>query len=298
MWRPRAGPREPGAWDVVVYNVLGRFRMRSFGTLMHLGLQLGGAAAAVLMLAGCPAAEECRYGEQTHAVGAVFASSDGCNTCSCEAGGSVACTLRGCVAPDAGTHDGAADARGGDAADVSANADASSGAETGGDSLTDAGAGDDAGPDTRACVQNALCVRGGHFDRQICQCVAGDDAGGGDDGGHNDTPRVIVTAAACGTTIPAKLGAPIVVSLASTYWQFKPATPARVLQQRGETVYAPGASCPPFPGSGCGTATATFDSVADGTAVISATRGSCGEALACAHGEGQDRCTITVIVAR
>jgi hypothetical protein len=44
----------------------------------------------------------CTYNGVTHAVGSTFPSSDGCNTCSCAAGGQVACTLRACP-PDAGT---------------------------------------------------------------------------------------------------------------------------------------------------------------------------------------------------
>jgi hypothetical protein len=43
----------------------------------------------------------CTFGGMTYPVGASFPAGDGCNTCSCTAGGQVACTLRACP-PDAG----------------------------------------------------------------------------------------------------------------------------------------------------------------------------------------------------
>ncbi len=43
----------------------------------------------------------CLYGGVTYTVGSAFASSDGCNTCSCTTAG-ILCTLRACL-PDAGT---------------------------------------------------------------------------------------------------------------------------------------------------------------------------------------------------
>src|SRR5665811_2064237 len=38
----------------------------------------------------------CDYLGKSYPVGASFTSSDGCNTCSCQSGGYVACTLRAC----------------------------------------------------------------------------------------------------------------------------------------------------------------------------------------------------------
>jgi hypothetical protein len=40
---------------------------------------------------------DCTYDGQSYAAGDSFPSSDGCNSCSCTAGGAVACTLRACV---------------------------------------------------------------------------------------------------------------------------------------------------------------------------------------------------------
>ena len=106
-----------------------------------------------------------------------------------------------------------------------------------------------------------------------------------------------LTDATCGTAVTAKLGERLVVSLASTYWQFQDSPPTSPIQQKGTTVYAGGLNCPSYPGSGCGTATATFDILGSGQAVISASRTTCGEAVACDHGEGKNQCTITVNVA-
>jgi hypothetical protein len=39
----------------------------------------------------------CLYGGQSHPVGEGFPSTDGCNTCSCEKNGAVACTLKACA---------------------------------------------------------------------------------------------------------------------------------------------------------------------------------------------------------
>lgn len=55
-------------------------------------------------LTACPTTDggtsSCGYLGKTYPVGASFPSSDGCNTCSCQSGGDVACTLRACF--DAG----------------------------------------------------------------------------------------------------------------------------------------------------------------------------------------------------
>ncbi len=44
---------------------------------------------------------------------------------------------------------------------------------------------------------------------------------------------------------------------------------------------ASGASCPAFPGSGCGTVTATYTAGHTGTTELTAHRDTCGEALRC-----------------
>src|SRR4051812_19743281 len=58
-------------------------------------------------LAGCgPFGSGTRlYGGTRYHSGDSFPSEDGCNTCSCGAQGDVACTLRACALPDAGSGD-------------------------------------------------------------------------------------------------------------------------------------------------------------------------------------------------
>src|SRR6478609_3764076 len=68
---------------------------------MTFGRCLLGVAALVAAV-GCSAVgqdpgEGCVYGGVSHPTGAVFKSTDGCNTCSCDAQGQVACTLAACL---------------------------------------------------------------------------------------------------------------------------------------------------------------------------------------------------------
>ena len=48
-------------------------------------------------LTGCPELEVCVVDGTTYQLGDSFQSSDGCNTCTCEEGGSVSCTTMGCL---------------------------------------------------------------------------------------------------------------------------------------------------------------------------------------------------------
>jgi predicted secreted protein len=99
------------------------------------------------------------------------------------------------------------------------------------------------------------------------------------------------TDAANGQTISIRLGHTLTVTLNSTYWTFNGSSNPSVLEQAGQPTYE-GTSC--VPGGGCGTASIRFKALAPGTAVVSATRTTCGEALAC--GPDQSRYSITVIV--
>jgi hypothetical protein len=67
--------------------------------------------APVLMGLGCDLLplhnDQCTYAGRRHDQGDTFPSADGCNTCSCSSGGSIACTKRACLPPDAGTSDAA-----------------------------------------------------------------------------------------------------------------------------------------------------------------------------------------------
>jgi len=61
---------------------------------------LGFLALCTLGQLGCtgPGSDICRYNGRDYHAGDTFPAADGCNTCSCTAGGSVGCTERACIA--------------------------------------------------------------------------------------------------------------------------------------------------------------------------------------------------------
>lgn len=81
-------------------------------------------------------------------------------------------------------------------------------------------------------------------------------------------------------------GSTIQVVLASIYWMFPPAIKPSVLAPVGTPVTAPAPIGTCMPGVGCGTVTATYKAVGTGTATISASRTTCGEALVCTGDNG------------
>ncbi len=98
-----------------------------------------------------------------------------------------------------------------------------------------------------------------------------------------------------GTTVSVTKGTTIVVVLNSTYWKFpNPPNPA-VVQQQGDVVVtaAPPGTC--IPGGGCGTSSVTSIAVGIGSAQISASRTTCGEAMLCTGKAGSYSVQIVVI---
>lgn len=83
---------------------------------------------------------------------------------------------------------------------------------------------------------------------------------------------------ASGRRIAVHVGDLVEAELGSTYWSFTTA-PTPVLRAAGSPVTSPGTGC--VAGSGCGTITAQYRVVAAGTAVVTAVRTLCGEALRC-----------------
>jgi hypothetical protein len=94
-----------------------------------------------------------------------------------------------------------------------------------------------------------------------------------------------------GRTVAVRKGETISVTLGSTYWQFDPSSDPAVLRAIGEPVYVRGKCAV---GEGCGTVTQAFQALNTGTAVISARRTSCGEALACQPDQKSYTLTVTV----
>jgi hypothetical protein len=109
-------------------------------------------------------------------------------------------------------------------------------------------------------------------------------------------PRVIVVRDdANGKTVPARAGDRIELILSSSYWSVTGSSAPRVLREDGPAVLLPRpSSCPTIPGLGCVPVQADFTALTGGTAVIRASRSSCGEALRCMP--DQTRFTVIVVV--
>ncbi|GAB7185046.1 hypothetical protein ATKI12_4877 [Kitasatospora sp. Ki12] len=81
------------------------------------------------------------------------------------------------------------------------------------------------------------------------------------------------------TTVDVAAGTTVTLTLHSTYWSAPASSAPDVLAPNGTPTTAASPSC--RPGGGCGTVAASFTARAPGTARLTATRTSCGEALNC-----------------
>jgi hypothetical protein len=97
-----------------------------------------------------------------------------------------------------------------------------------------------------------------------------------------------------GKTISVRVGDRITLILASEYWTIRGSSAPTVLRQEGPTkTLAPSPrNCPP--GVGCRPLRTLFAALAPGTAVITAHRRTCGEALRCVGSQGHYRLTVIV----
>ncbi len=91
-------------------------------------------------------------------------------------------------------------------------------------------------------------------------------------------------------TVSLHVGNRLRVVLGSTYWRFGELAANPAVQSVGSTAVTPDPDC--IPGGGCGTAVHEYSVVGSGRATITATRTSCGEALACRP----DQRTFTLVV--
>jgi hypothetical protein len=114
---------------------------------------------------------------------------------------------------------------------------------------------------------------------------------------HSPAPKVVVVHDnANGRTLSLRAGDSLELILSSSYWNVTGSSSARVLQQVGATVLMPRpSSCPTIPGLGCTPERTNFKALTSGKAVISASRTTCGEALACGSGRATSF-TLTVLV--
>jgi hypothetical protein len=110
-------------------------------------------------------------------------------------------------------------------------------------------------------------------------------------------PRVIVVRDnANGRTVSVRAGDTLELILSSTYWNVAGSSASRVLRQDGATTLLPRpSSCPRIPGLGCTPQRTDFKALSSGKAVVTASRTTCGEALACVG--RATKFTLIVIVA-
>lgn len=88
------------------------------------------------------------------------------------------------------------------------------------------------------------------------------------------------------------VGARVELLLHSDYWMVHGSSQPAVLRQDGPTVTLPGPRC--VPGGGCKPVMTLFTALQAGSAVITASRTSCGEAMACVGDQGSFEVTVTV----
>jgi hypothetical protein len=106
---------------------------------------------------------------------------------------------------------------------------------------------------------------------------------------------IVIHGDANGSTVQAGAGDRVELILSSSYWDVAGSSSPTVLRQDGPAVLmSRPSSCPDIPGLGCTPVRANFTALADGRAVITASRSSCGEALRCRP--DQMRFTVTVVV--
>jgi hypothetical protein len=84
-------------------------------------------------------------------------------------------------------------------------------------------------------------------------------------------------------TFVVHVGAPIKLTLISTYWTVAKVAPGGAVRQVGEPAVFPGVINGPgcMVGQGCGTVTVHYKAVRTGVIRLSASRHTCGEAMAC-----------------
>ena len=106
-------------------------------------------------------------------------------------------------------------------------------------------------------------------------------------------PDTIISDDANGNSIAVLTNGMVHVVLHSTYWKFQPVTDSRVVGALRDPVVTTDPTVR-IPGTGAGTISLDLRAVGPGTAQVSATRETCGEALRCA--ENQRTFAVTIVV--
>lgn len=106
---------------------------------------------------------------------------------------------------------------------------------------------------------------------------------------------IIVDERANGKSVTVTVGAPVELLLHNSYWNINASSRPDVLAELGAPTWIPVTpTC--AAGMGCNPVQAIFTAIRPGTAVLSASRMSCGEAMLCAP--AQRHLQVTVVVTR
>jgi hypothetical protein len=124
-----------------------------------------------------------------------------------------------------------------------------------------------------------------------CASSGGQGGSGGGGTAVGTPPRKIeLGMSATGRTVTAHLNDVIEVRLGSTYWRFHPVT-GGVLSRGKLVTHAPSGPVR-IPGTGRGTVIATYRVLKSGTARVSASRTTCGEAMRCSGAQSSFALTV------
>ena len=97
-----------------------------------------------------------------------------------------------------------------------------------------------------------------------------------------------------GQSVQVHVGDTVKVTLGSTYWTFDQSSDPLVLKELGDQVVTPDPVGSCLPGMGCGVTTAWYKTLSAGSATVSASRVSCGEARKCVGNQGAYQVTVVV----
>jgi hypothetical protein len=121
--------------------------------------------------------------------------------------------------------------------------------------------------------------------------------GGGASPSPGSTPeagQIVATDSDNGKSLVLHVGDRLEVKLGSTYWNIHESSDPSILRLAGPMAISRRPSgC--VPGAGCGLAIASFDAVGTGSADVTASRSSCGEAMRCVGNAGSYRLSVVVI---
>lgn len=124
----------------------------------------------------------------------------------------------------------------------------------------------------------------------IAACGSATGVGVGNPSPSPTQPRVAGDADN-GTTLDLHVGERLAVTLHSTYWTINGSSNPHVLTAEGPEAVTPApGGC--VPGGGCGTVTMIFDVIGIGSADVTASRVSCGEAMLCTGNQGSYKITV------